>query len=37
MEHLPKWADVVLIPVLSLLTAFLISGGGDLGNWRRSD
>ena len=27
MQQIPKWADVVLIPILSLITAFLISGG----------
>ena len=27
MQQIPRWADVVLTPILSLITAFLISGG----------
>ena len=26
METMPKWADVVLVPLISLLIAFFISG-----------
>ena len=26
MDAMPKWADVVLIPLISILIAFLISG-----------